>query len=175
MYLLLFLILLLLLIAYLVFQKPLKIFFLLDSDEMEMKALISWLSFLKTEVRIIDMKPFITVYLFNKRIVSKFVKKTGKMDTPTILKALDIHDVRIKTYYGLFKPYFTGIFFAAVNFIESLAEVKSLEQYPEFFPMNEYLKIEVNMDLNPGRTIVDYVRLKSDRSKRRKKIWIRHF
>ncbi|MGE4485703.1 MAG: hypothetical protein AB7C97_11400 [Oscillospiraceae bacterium] len=165
-----FVILLVILIAaiiFLTFAYPVKVSFLLDSDAMDMHLLMKWLSILKIEVNIIGIRAHISVFIFNMKIVSKFLankRGSGKI----VLKALSFQDTCIRTLYGLNSPHLTGIFYGAVSFISSLINVRELEQHPEFIPSKEYLRIEASSDLNAGKTMVNLIKLKFKKSKERK-------
>jgi hypothetical protein len=160
-------------LIYLIFEKPLRVFFLLDSDEMKMMATMTWLKILKAEVTVVDFKPHISLYFRGKKIYSKIRKKKMKADKSS-WRALSLHDSKIRTFYGLSQPHLTGIFFAAANFLSSLTETIEIEQFPEYAPLNEYLRIEAETSVNLGKTLFNLISLKINRKRRREKPWISH-
>ncbi len=170
MYYLILLIILTAALTYLFFKKPLKVAFLLDSDEMKMMADIIWLKAIRAEVRVIGFSPHITFYFLGRRVFSKILK--GKTDM-SFTGALSLRDTRIKTFYGLTAPHLTGIFYAASAFLASLVDSAALEQYPEYVPQREYLKIEAHTDIDLGRTALNLVKQRFSRTKRRDIPWIR--
>jgi len=165
MYIVLFIILLVIIFAYLLFTKPVKVSFLLDSEKMYMHVLMTWLPLLRVEAKTINLRPRVSVYLFGKKVSSGFMRKR-KTSGSDLIRALSLENTRIKTYYGLSEPHFTGILFGALNFVSSVVESYALEQYPEFVPAEEYLRVEAESDLNAGRTIVNLMKLR--KSRRRK-------
>jgi len=164
----LFFVLIIAVFVYLMFTKPVKLFFWLSSGEMEMKLNISWLKFLRITAKNVNLRIHVSAYVLKARIYSRFIKKTGKSFNSDVLKALSLNNTEVKTYYGMNEPHMTGILFGALSFIVSMAGVQRFEQYPEFIPDDEYLQIEGNSELNIGKTITNYVQLKLRERKRRK-------
>lgn len=167
MYIVLSLVLLIIIFICLIFTKPVKISFLLDSDKIDMHVSMTWLPLLKIEAKTIHLRAHISVYIFSKKIISKFIKKRRGVDK-SVLKALSLQNTCIRTFYGLNEPHLTGMLYGAIGFISSLIEIEALEQFPEFVPINEYLRIEANSKLNVGKTIVNLIQIKFEKSKGRK-------
>lgn len=148
----------LILLAYLM---PLNIIFVFDSDAMNMQLSMTWLKKLNIRAEIIRLKPHISVFLFNKKLVS-FIKEKKKKRSGVsgIIKSLELNDTNVKMFYGFDKPFMTGIIFSVLGFITSLFRIDRFEQYPEFVPANEYLKIEATTQMNIGKTISKLILLK---------------
>jgi hypothetical protein len=160
-------------LLYLIYYKPLRVSFLLDSDEMKMMATMTWLRIIKAEVMIVEYKPHISLYFRDKKIYSK-IRKMKEKAGGNSWRALSLHDSKIRTFYGLSQPHLTGIFYAAANFLSSLTKTIEIEQYPEYAPLNEYLRIEAKTSVNLGKSLFNLIRLKMNRKKRREKPWISH-
>ena len=160
-------------LLYLIYYKPLKVYFLLDSDEMKMMATMTWMKLIKAQFRIIEMKPHIDLYFNGRRIHSKARKKSIKKDWDN-LRALSLQDTKIKIFYGLLRPDLSGMFYAAANFIASLADSVEVNQYPEYLPLNEYLRIEAETNVDIGNTLINLLELKFKRNRRRDQTWTSH-
>jgi len=173
MYIVIFFILFLAVLVYLFFEKPLKVGFLLDSDEMKMMAAVTWLKIFKAELKIVDTKPQISIYIKSKRIYSQSVKKAKKKDMSSF-RALSLKDTKVNIFYGLIRPDINGMLYAVLKFIGSLTDSVEVEQYPEYFPENEYLRIEADTNVNIGNSIVNLIKQKLESNKRRERRWISH-
>ncbi len=172
MYLFILLIILLAGFIYLLFVMPLKVDFLLDSDEMKMMAAISWLQAIRADVQVFDRSPHISFYFHGRRIFSTNLTSKRKTDKNS-LGALSFQNTRIRTFYGLKQPHLTGIFYAASAFLASFANSAVFEQYPEYVPQKEYLRIEAQTDINLGKSALNLIKQKFSGIKRRNKTWIR--
>jgi hypothetical protein len=160
-----------------VFTKPVHVFFHLDSSEMDMRAWFKWL-FVRAEADVIDYKVHLEVYLAGWRVFSDVLKKKGRQDRTTHMStsaqyaskfnALDLHDTRVRMSYGFNEPQFTGIFCAAGCFIDTLLQDAEIEQYPDFLPDSEFLKIEAETNVNAGKTLLNMVQSKFHGERRRK-------
>jgi hypothetical protein len=174
MYFLLFIVLLAAVLAYLIFEKPVGVYFLLDSDEMEMMVRATWLGSIRSDIRIVEQRPHINIFFGNRRIYSKTMEKNKTHDGSgrLHLKALRLSDTKIKTFYGLAEPHLTGILYGATEFIASFAVAAEIMQFPDYVPDREYLRIEAETRLNIGATIVSLISLKF-RKRRSERPWIR--
>lgn len=171
---LLFLILVLIIavLVYLIFARPVELSFWLSSGETDMELHVSWLRFLRAIVKRVNSRTHVAAYVFKGRIYSGFLKKTGKGFNSEVIKALSLSDTEVKTSYGLSGPHITGILFGVLSAVASVVGLERFEQYPEFFSGEEYLQIEGSSKLNIGRTVANYVRSKLKKRKRRKISWI---
>ena len=161
MYIFWFFILLLLFCVYLIFTQLLAVSFLFDTNNNDMHVSMHWMyPFLKITVRMENSTPQISAYVFKKRILSKAVQKKANKDI-SMLKAFKLQDVHITAYYGLNNPFSFGILCGVIEFIKALFPIEVLEQYPELMPLNEYVLIEARANLNIGKTLVNFVRLKT--------------
>lgn len=158
MYLLVLFILLLGLLIYLIYAKPLNLLFVFDSDTMDMHISARWLSLFRMKLELVQMH--ISVYFVNFRIVSQKIQRKGKTDK-SVLKALSLQNSRIRTCFGFSDPGMTGLSFGAVSFLGALFGIEEIEQFPEFIPEKEFLRFEVTSDLNLGRTIANRIRQKN--------------
>jgi len=151
-------------VIYLAFSQPVKLSFLLDSDKNELHSSMQWLSLLQVEAEMAPSRPHISVYLFGKKLFSKLIMKRKKANH-TVLSALSLQNTRIKAYYGLHAPHLTGIFNAVISMLASFIDAESFEQYPEFIPAHEYLKIQGSANLNVGKTIAHMMQLNLKKGK----------
>ncbi len=163
MYIFLFFVLILGICFYLIFVKPLKVSFLLDSNEMELHTLVLWKPVFMVKVRMVCSKPHITIYCFNLQVLSKIKqkRKNRKNQTIDIFRALDLKDTEVKLFYGISDPFITGILFTALAMINTMTKIETFEQFPSFCPNQDYLRLEGKTNINIGKTIINFVRLKS--------------
>lgn len=147
-------------IVYLMFAEPVRLFFLLDSDKMELHFSAAWLSLLYVQAEIIHSKAYISVYLLRKKIASKFLSKRRNTHS-AVFSALSLKDTRIRTFYGMAAPHVTGILCGVIGFLGSFVEAECFEQFAEFVPEHEYLQIQGSSRLNLGKTIVNAMQLRS--------------
>jgi hypothetical protein len=152
-------IILLAILAVVVFLEPVRITFLLDTDRLDMHAIARWAPFAALEARIIDYRLFVTVRLFGKKIVARYMKKDGnKKPRASHFEALALSGTTVKISCGLSEPHLTGIFCAAADFAGALIRDVGIELEPEFFPDREFLHLEAATSLNIGRTIIRLIK-----------------
>lgn len=156
------------LFIYLIYTRPVKPEFRLSSGEMDMKLYASWLTIFKITAERMNFRTHIAVHAFKLRLYSGFIKKAGRSFNTDILRALSLSDTELKTRYGLNEPHITGILFGTLSAIGSMAGIERFEQHTEFITADEYLEIEGSSELNIGKTVTNYLRLKSKERKRRK-------
>ena len=81
---------------------------------------------------------------------------------PDLLKlagSLHISNMEFVAAYGISDPCSTGLILGAMNFLMSFCSgIKKAEMYPDFFTVDDYLRLNASMDIQVGHTIFDYVR-----------------
>lgn len=166
MYYFIFISLVLFLIGYLLFTKPMLINFRYDSEESNIKTHSKWLSsFLRTEVRMYKNRPTINLYLFNKKFVIKhfdLVKWTKKLLRN--YKSLHLRDLKIEAFYGLTSPFSicitNGITNSIIDFIKPCTDDIVFIQHPDLISGKRYVIIQAKCKLNLGKTITAFIRKK---------------
>jgi hypothetical protein len=169
MYVLLLIICILAIAAAAIFFEPVRITFLLDTDRLDMRALARWRPLLGIGAQIVDYRLYLTVRLFGWKIWSGFRKKgAGNGARGSLLKSMALSDTRVRISCGLSQPHVTGIFCAAVDFAGALISNVGIELEPEFVPDREFIRIRAVTSLNIGKTLVNLIKPKSNRARRRK-------
>jgi|GEM_PF-826237 len=153
---------------YLVYTRPVKLEFRFSSGEMDLRLRASWLGFVKLRAERMNSRTHITVHIFGLKIYSGFIKKTGKGFNTDMIRVISLSNTELKTSYGLNEPHISGILFGALSAIGSVARIERFEQRTEFVTADEYFEMEGNSELNIGKTITNYLRLKTKERKRRK-------
>lgn len=158
--------LILFLIGYVLFTKPMLINFRYDSEENNIKTHSKWLSpFLRTEVSMYKNRPTINLYLFNKKFVIKhfdLVKWTKKLLRN--YKSFHLRDLKIEAFYGLASPFSVcitnGITNSIIDFIKPCTDDIVFIQHPDLVSGKRYVIIQAKCKLNLGLTITALIRKK---------------
>jgi hypothetical protein len=159
-------------IIFAVYFIPVKIRFLLDTDDMDMRVSATWLSFVKADARVFQRKVFIRVYLFGLKIVSRFLGgEVNDRPTRSLIQAMALHDVTVKVRYGLNEPGLTGIFNAALGFVGTLIRGADVRLYPDYMPDNEFMRIEAAANLYAGRTVENWIATRLKTNQKEKRLW----
>ncbi len=163
MYILLFILIVIAAAVLIMLITPVKIYFHLDTDEMDMHINAEWTRAILTEIRIINRRLFINVSLFGRKIMSRYLKSKPR---PDMIKAMNLRDTRINVRYGLNQPQLTGVFCAAAGLFNSLFSDARVEVIPDFVPVNEFIRVEGETTINTRKTLMSMIKLKF--TKRRK-------
>ncbi|MCY6371219.1 DUF2953 domain-containing protein [Clostridium ganghwense] len=140
---------------------PLKIIF--NSDEnLDFHILVTWLNPLfKASVQNKDTIIFLSVYLFNKKILSKPVKaknkKTKKLNNKNklyYLQQVKPYYFNIDTSYGFKDPSITGIICGIINSFAELIDLRNIRNNPNFVTENNYFNVNGIVKLHIVSTII---------------------
>lgn len=159
-----------------VFFAPVRIRFWLDTDGPDMEAQAVWLHILKLDFSVMDYKIHMTLRLFGRTVVKRFLKppKKGRGLRLEHVRALDLHGTEMTIRYGFDAPSLTGIFSAAFEMIRSLMQTVDMALYPVFLPDHEFLTVDAETTLMIGRSLLNvmmYNRSERKMMKREKRIW----
>lgn len=166
MYYVIFISLVLFLIGYVLYTKPMLINFRYDSEENNIKTHSKWLSpFFRTEISMHKNRPTINLFLFNRKIVIKhfdLVKWTKKVLRN--YKTLHLRDLKIEAYYGLASPFSVcitnSITNSIIDFIKPCTDDIVFIQHPDLVSGKRYVIIQAKCKLNLGKTILALIRKK---------------
>jgi len=161
------LIVLIALLICLIYTVPVELEFRLNS-EMDMKLRALWLGVFKLTAELIDLRIYVSANAFGLKVFSGFLEKKSRGLNTDTLRVLSLSDAEIRTQYGLNEPHIAGILFGVLSAVGSMASIDRFEQRSDFISLDEYLEIEGRSKLNIGRTLMNYVRLKSKERKRRR-------
>jgi len=152
-----------------IFFEPVAISFSLDTNKMDMNMSAKWMRFIRVETRVVNYRLFITVYFLGKKIGAGFKRPKKKgMSGKELAGSLHLSRTRANISYGFREPFLTGIFCAVADFAASLIESADIALQPEYVPENEYLIITAKSELNAGKTLINMLRIKTAKTRRRK-------
>ena len=156
----------------LLFIVPLKTDFVLDTDNSILQATALWLHpFIMARVTLENNRPVIDMYLFEKHLLKKTIKKkAGKGHSIDYLRAIDPEDIQISTHYGFYNPFNTGITCGAVNMVSQLINISTFENEPDFLADKDYIYLNASAKIYMGPAIMEL--LKKRRLYRRDLQWI---
>ncbi|MCY6483842.1 DUF2953 domain-containing protein [Clostridium aestuarii] len=140
---------------------PLKIIF--NSDEnLDFHILVTWLNpFLKASIQNKNTIIFLSLYLFNKKVLAKPIKakakKTKKLNNKNklyYLRQVKPYYFNIDTSYGFKDPSTTGIIYGIINSFTKLIDFKNIRNNPNFVTENNYFNVNGIIKLHIVSTII---------------------
>ena len=157
--LLLILLTLILILTILLFTVALEINFNFDSTNSDMHLTLRWLSpLLRSEVARKGNGFIMTVYLFNKRILTKQIKRNqNAAGNRNILRSLKPTDIHVNTQYGFRDPSVTGLACGTISAVSQFFAVESLRQRPDFLAINDYVSLDATAKLNLGHSLMKLI------------------
>jgi hypothetical protein len=146
----------------LLFTVALRVEIVFDTYRTGLKMTLLWLhSCLKALVTIEDTKPMLTLFLFNKKLFYKYLKKRkGKTNSMELVKIVDSRDVHINASYGFRDPFTTGITCGAINAASQFINIDSIDQMPDFTAENDYIYLDADAKVNLGSSLIRLFRFK---------------
>jgi hypothetical protein len=169
MYFFIFIFILLILIIATAALIPFTAFFELNTETNTFQLSINWMQpFLKANLTMKDLKPVLTVYVFDKRFFTHILKKGKKKNSKKYLQSINLEDSYIKAYYGMQTPFSVGLTYGILNVCLSYMDFDIVENYPDFISATEYLIIEAGAKVSILKTVSNYWGL-SNKTKRRKR------
>lgn len=157
-----FLLLLILIVALLMLLKvyPIKIAFGISSYDLpNYNIAFSWLSpFIKGKIQKFDNENIITVYLFNRQILQKPLKKAVPKFKNNIerLKRIRPEYIGLHASYGTEDPSTTGIIYGAINAVSSYIDFDELHLEPDFLAEDSFFNMKGIIKLNLLKVIRNY-------------------
>jgi len=130
-----------------------------NSTDSDMHVTLLWLyPLLKSVITRENARLVMTVYLFNKRIVTKQINRKQKLSgEENILKRFNPTDIRVDTQYGFRDPFVTGLACSAITMVSKFFNVKSINQRPDFLAVNDYINLDATAKLNLGRSLMKLI------------------
>jgi hypothetical protein len=159
MVLLLILLTIVLLLVVLLFTVKSKVDFIFDSTNSDMHATLFWLyPLLRSVIARENNGLILTVYLLNKKILTKQMKRKQNMSgNGNILKSLNPTDIHVDTQYGFRDPFVTGLACSAITLASEFFNVESLHQKPDFLAINDYINLDATARLNLGHSLMKLI------------------
>ncbi|HYE82009.1 MAG TPA: hypothetical protein VEG39_07575 [Clostridia bacterium] len=148
-----------LLFIVLLFAVKSRINLVFDSANSDMHLTLFWLyPLLKSEIARKDGGFVMTLYLLNKRILTRQIKrKLGVSGNKGVLRSLRPTDIHVDTRFGFRDPFVTGLACSAVTMISEFLNVESLHQKPDFLAINDYISLDATAKLNLGRSLAKLI------------------
>jgi predicted membrane protein len=147
------------LLAILLFTVRSRVNLIFDSTHSDMHLTLFWLYPLLKSVVIRENNGFImTIYLLNKRVLTKQIKrKQYAKGNKNIIRSLNPTDIHVNTQYGFRDPFVTGLACSAITMASEFFNVESLHQKPDFLAINDYINLDATAKLNLGNSLMKLV------------------
>lgn len=153
-----FFIVLILLFAVLLYTVALKTILIFDTDKEIMELTVLWLyPFIKVQAVIKNFTPFITVFLFKKKIFTKALKQKNKKNGLAYAKSIRFRNLSITANYGFEDKLTTGVACAALN-MAPVFDFYSLQHSPDFLAMKDYICLKVTTDIDIPSSLSSYMK-----------------
>ncbi len=146
------------LLTILLFTVKSRIDLVLDSTSSDVHATLFWLyPLVKSVVQKTGNSFILTVYLFNKRLLTREFDRSEKSSGSTAISRLDPTDIHVETRYGFRDPFITGLAVGAVTLACEFFKVESLYQQPDFLAANDYFNLNATAKLNLGQSLLKLI------------------
>lgn len=139
-------------------DNDLNVLFGFDTRKGDTGIHIGWREpFFRSSVTMSGYKPFVTAYIFDKKVYAKTVTKRR-------YSSLHISGVKAEAFYSLDNPFTTivsnGIIDGMLRPLMSAFPDMDLTQHPDLFSARQYLALNGSAKVNPGKTLVNIIRNK---------------
>lgn len=158
----LFVVIILILLLFLIMSR---IKLVLNTEKAEMNMTLLWLSpLLKAIVVMEDARPVLRVYLLNKVVYKKVIRKGKKSEKRMELVQLaEPKDVHVDVRYGFSDPFSTGIACGVIQIASQFINIDSVDQTPDFLAASDYIYLNATAKVNLGSTLLRFFKSKGDR------------
>jgi hypothetical protein len=152
--------LLIVLLVVILLAATLEVIFTLNSNNQNLNLTLLYLCpFLKAVVTNNDTKLILTIYLFNKSILRKALKKgKGKTNGIELIRQVKPTDINVSTSYGFRDPYITGVACGAINIASQFINIDSIQHNPDFNAGEDYIYIDATAKVKLGQALVSFFR-----------------
>ncbi|MDP4151848.1 MAG: hypothetical protein Q8865_00205 [Bacillota bacterium] len=174
MYLILFFLLLAVIFIVLLLEEPLTVTFLIDTDNEDARVLIKWLDpFFNARVKMVNYRPFLSIYIFKLKVYSKAVKsrkKQGKSKGKgiSIIRSLYLQDSYANMYYNLGDPFLTAVTDGALLISGTYLSKMEINQIPDFYPDHAYIYFEGGTEIDLVKSWIRYNHAKENQKVKRR-------
>ena len=147
-------------ISILLFKIRMHIQLKYHSDESNINVTLVWLEpFIKALVTIEDLNIYLKLYIFDKLIINRKLKKQQtKLQGLDLIKKTDPQDVHVNVQYGFRDPFMTGISCGLINFTSEFIDVESMNQIADFMARDDYIFLDATTNINIGSTLLKILR-----------------
>ncbi len=143
----------------LLFVIDLKVELTLNTNRNDLHMILLWLyPLIRIVITAENYKPLLSFYLFGLRLfkikLDSNMRKSKGMD---YLHKISMKNVCINAGYGFIDPSTTGITCGAINMASQFINIASLNHYPDFMPLSDYIDFDAAADVNLGSTLVNFL------------------
>lgn len=148
-------------IGYLLLENV-SVNFLLNTDEGDMHVDLKWPYLLEAKVKMVDTSPFLSIFLFHKRIYAKAMqrKRGSNRKFAKYFPFLNYKDPNAKIFYSFDDPFQTGIANGALDVLNPFMGRASIAQYPDYVPDHAYVVIQADTEVYVRKSIAQLIRNK---------------
>lgn len=152
-------ILIVIILMILLFIIAIRVKLVFNSDKSYINMTLLWISpLIKAFVTIKDSKPIISLYIFNKMIFKRAIKKVENANSGMKLVQLtNPKDIQVNVQYGFKDPFITGITCGVINIASQFINIDSINQSPNFMTENDYIYLDANAKVNLGSTLFRFL------------------
>jgi hypothetical protein len=139
-----------------------KVNIVFNSDDAEMNMVLIWIKpLIKAEVYLKDTRLMLKVFLFNKKIMHRPLRRAKQENKGTgIVKFAEPEDVHMNVQYGFRDPFVTGIACGAVNASSQFINIDSFKETANFLTDKDYIYLNADAKVNLGLMFVRFFKSK---------------
>lgn len=143
----------------LLFAVDIKVKLTFNTNRNDLHITLLWLyPLVRIAVTAENYKPILSFSLFGLRLFNmKLNSNMNKSKGMDYLHKVSMKNVCINAGYGFLNPYITGITCGAVNMASQFINIASLNHYPDFMPLSDYIDFDATADVNLGNTLVSFL------------------
>jgi uncharacterized spore protein YtfJ len=153
--------------AVLLFVRPLRTYFLVDSDKMSVRVSAGRLIPVSAAADLTDLKAGIAVFVFNRKVFALRPGGKKRGGTKRLLRlagALDVQNVSVKAEYGTGDPFATAMAVAALAALGRSGRIDGIEQHPDFLSSDGRFVVSGTARINAGKTLLNLAQIKGERN-----------
>jgi hypothetical protein len=143
---------------------PLKASFSFNSElQQDFHLIVTWLSSsFKAIVYRSDDENLITIYLFDKKLFTKPLKKHAKRYTNILdlIKTIRPEHIKLQSSYGFEDPSVTGMICGTFDILSQYIVLDDLYNNPDFYTQFDYFKISAEAEIDLFSTLIRILKTK---------------
>ncbi len=150
-------------IILLAFLIDLKIKLVFNSEKSDIKMSLLWLSpLIKAFVSMKNSLPILNIYLFNRLVLKKTIKRRNKKSRDmNLVQLVNPRDIHVDVQYGFKDPFETGIACGVINIASQFINIDSIKQTPDFVSTDDYIYLDATAKVNLGTALVNFFKSRS--------------
>jgi ADP-glucose pyrophosphorylase len=146
---------------------PVKIYAsFVSSQKPELYAAATWLNpLLKTYAKSDNGKVFLTIYIFNRKLISKSFSHTKQKersfnDYINKIKAVKTEEAKLQASYGFEDPSITGLIFGVIDVLSQSIRFDEYYNNADFSSDSTFFNIIVELKINTAVSLLRVLRKK---------------